>query len=182
MVPVSAVLDTLDEAFYVTFKNVEPCNKPVLLALDVSVSVAGSLHRQPAAPPRPSSLHEPQRCYSAGWPAARRAVDRVLILSRYLGHGHVEDAYWYLTASPRLFADAGDRIAVRCGMKTPELIPWLQRFFREHLLTQRNVSPATIAAYRDTFRLLLRYVRDRAQHCFSLPLDTLTPDMIVQSP
>ena len=40
--PVSAVLDALDEAFYATFQNVEPCNKPVLLALDVSGSMAAS--------------------------------------------------------------------------------------------------------------------------------------------
>ena len=40
------------------------------------------------------------------------AFNRVLILSRYLGHGHVEDTYWYLTALPQLLADAGMRIAV----------------------------------------------------------------------
>ena len=66
-------------------------------------------------------------------------------------------------------------------MKTPELGPWLQRFFREHLLTHRNLSPATVAAYRDTFRLLLRYLkRTHAGSCFSLPLDILTPDIIVR--
>src|SRR5262249_35100822 len=31
--PVRAVIDALDEAFYATFQNVEPCGKPVLLAL-----------------------------------------------------------------------------------------------------------------------------------------------------
>ncbi len=41
--PVSAVVDALDEAFYATFQNVEPCNKPVLLALDVSGSMAASM-------------------------------------------------------------------------------------------------------------------------------------------
>jgi len=41
--PVSAVIDALDEAFYATFQNVEPCNKPVLLALDVSGSMAASM-------------------------------------------------------------------------------------------------------------------------------------------
>jgi 60 kDa SS-A/Ro ribonucleoprotein len=40
---VSAVVDALDEAFYATFQNVEPCGKPVLLALDVSGSMAGSM-------------------------------------------------------------------------------------------------------------------------------------------
>ena len=41
--PVSAVVDALDEAFYATFQNVEPCHKPVLLALDVSGSMACSM-------------------------------------------------------------------------------------------------------------------------------------------
>jgi 60 kDa SS-A/Ro ribonucleoprotein len=34
---------SLDEAFYATFQNVEPCGKPVLLVLDVSGSMAGSM-------------------------------------------------------------------------------------------------------------------------------------------
>ena len=41
--PMSAIVDALDEAFYATFQNVEPCGKPVLLALDVSGSMAGSM-------------------------------------------------------------------------------------------------------------------------------------------
>jgi integrase/recombinase XerD len=65
--------------------------------------------------------------------------------------------------------------------KTPELGPWLQRFLREHLLTQRNVSPATIVAYRDTFRLLLRHLqKTHAGCCFSLPLGVLKPEAIVR--
>ena len=35
-------MDALDAAFYATFGNVEPCGKPVLLALDVSGSMAAS--------------------------------------------------------------------------------------------------------------------------------------------
>ena len=66
-------------------------------------------------------------------------------------------------------------------MKTPELGPWLQRFFREHLMTQRNVSPATIAAYRDTFRLLLRFLHQtHPGDCFSLPLDVLKANTILR--
>jgi len=37
----------------------------------------------------------------------------------------------------------------------------LQRFFTERLLQHRQVSPHTIASYRDTFRLLLRFAADR---------------------
>ncbi len=39
----------------------------------------------------------------------------------------------------------------------------LHRFFTERLADQQNISPRTVAAYRDTFRLLLRYIRDRNQ-------------------
>lgn len=41
--PVSKIVDALDQAFYATFQNVEPCGKPVLLALDVSGSMDGSM-------------------------------------------------------------------------------------------------------------------------------------------
>jgi site-specific recombinase XerD len=34
----------------------------------------------------------------------------------------------------------------------------LQEFFLERLINQRNASPQTVAAYRDSFRLLLRFV------------------------
>jgi site-specific recombinase XerD len=34
----------------------------------------------------------------------------------------------------------------------------LQRFFTEHLINQKSVSPATVASYRDSFRLFLRYL------------------------
>jgi 60 kDa SS-A/Ro ribonucleoprotein len=37
--PVSAIVDALDAAFYATFSNVQPCGKPMLLALDVSGSM-----------------------------------------------------------------------------------------------------------------------------------------------
>ena len=40
--PVTKIVDALDAAFYATFSNVEPCGKPVLLALDVSGSMEGS--------------------------------------------------------------------------------------------------------------------------------------------
>jgi site-specific recombinase XerC len=44
-------------------------------------------------------------------------------------------------------------------MTTTTLVgPLLQRFFTDYLVTQRRVSPQTIASYRDTFRLLLRFV------------------------
>jgi integrase/recombinase XerD len=39
----------------------------------------------------------------------------------------------------------------------PSFATLLQRFFTEHLTRQRALSPRTVAAYRDTFRLLLRF-------------------------
>jgi len=41
------------------------------------------------------------------------------------------------------------------------LAPTLQAFFTERLLTQRRSSPHTVAAYRDTFRLLLKFAHER---------------------
>ena len=40
------------------------------------------------------------------------------------------------------------------------LAPTLQKFFTDRLLTQRQVSSATVTAYRDTFRLLLGFIAD----------------------
>ena len=46
-------------------------------------------------------------------------------------------------------------------ISTPSFSTLLQRFFVEHLGHQRAVSPRTIAAYRDTFRLLLSFAEAR---------------------
>jgi len=43
-------------------------------------------------------------------------------------------------------------------LELPEL---LQRYFCEHLACQRNASPCTIASYRDTIRMLLRFLSER---------------------
>jgi integrase/recombinase XerD len=43
----------------------------------------------------------------------------------------------------------------------PTLAPTLQGFFTDRLHRQRRASPHTIAAYRDTFRLLLGYAQTR---------------------
>jgi integrase/recombinase XerD len=65
-------------------------------------------------------------------------------------------------------------------MKSPDLSEWIQRFFQEYLVRQRNVSPATVAAYRDTFRLLLHYWQKRRRQApVNLSLDILTPDNVL---
>ena len=46
----------------------------------------------------------------------------------------------------------------------------LQDFFSKRLIAQRQASPHTVASYRDTFRLFLRYAHD----CTKKPASTLT--------
>jgi site-specific recombinase XerD len=46
-------------------------------------------------------------------------------------------------------------------MNAPSFPALVERFFTERLLNQMGASPHTIAAYRDTFRLLLRFVVER---------------------
>ena len=55
----------------------------------------------------------------------------------------------------------------------------LQSFFTERLLTQRQVSTHTIASYRDTFRLLLRFAQgERHKRPSELNLSDLDADLI----
>jgi integrase/recombinase XerD len=49
------------------------------------------------------------RWYRSGEDVRRRLP----ILSTYLGHGHVEDTYWYLTNTPELMACTGQRLEKR---------------------------------------------------------------------
>jgi len=59
------------------------------------------------------------------------------------------------------------------------LAPTLQAWFTERLITQRDSSPQTIAAYRDTFRLLLAFASQRTgkQPC-QLDIDDLDATLI----
>ena len=60
-------------------------------------------------------------------------------------------------------------------MKTAALLaPLLEGFFTKRLLAQRRASPHTIASYRDSFRLLLKYAEKRLGRAPSeLKLDDL---------
>ncbi|MCA1697517.1 MAG: site-specific integrase [Actinobacteria bacterium] len=59
------------------------------------------------------------------------------------------------------------------------LAPALQAFFSERLITQRNSSPQTIAAYRDTFRLLLCFAQKQtSKQPFQLDIDDLDAPLI----
>ena len=66
---------------------------------------------------RPPRLHDLRHTMASRvlerWQADRKGgVNRILILSRFLGHSDVEDTYWYLTALPQLLAEAAQRFAV----------------------------------------------------------------------
>lgn len=56
----------------------------------------------------------------------------------------------------------------------------VQRFFIERLLQQQNASPKTIAAYRDTFRLLLKYTeREKGKQPAKLALVDFDVNLIL---
>ncbi len=56
----------------------------------------------------------------------------------------------------------------------------LQRFFLERLMQQRQVSACTVAAYRDTFRLLLAYIhRELGIRPSDLVLEDLNAELIL---
>ncbi len=125
------------------------------------------------ATPSPST-----RC-SAGTAAGEDIAAKLPLLSTYLGHVDPAATYWYLSAAPELLGLAAERLersgdaratldvaffdrhrrarptAARRtrteGRPVSALAPTLQAFFTERLIGQRQASPHTIAAYRDTF-------------------------------
>ena len=63
---------------------------------------------------RAPRLHDMRHTYACRvivkWQrSAKGALHRVPILSRYLGHTHVTDTFWYLTGIPELMAEAAKR-------------------------------------------------------------------------
>jgi integrase len=66
---------------------------------------------------RPPRLHDLRHTMASRvlerWQAQRKgAVNRILILSRFLGHSDVKDTYWYLSALPQLLAEAAQRFVL----------------------------------------------------------------------
>ncbi len=60
------------------------------------------------------------------------------------------------------------------------LAPTLQAFFTDRLARQRQASPRTVTAYRDTFRLLLAFVqRQIGKAPFALGFEHLEATVIV---
>ena len=61
------------------------------------------------------------------------------------------------------------------------IAPTLQGFFTERLVRQRQASPATIASYRDSLRLLLRFAVDHTgKKPSALDFDDLDADTITK--
>jgi len=59
------------------------------------------------------------------------------------------------------------------------LAPALQAFFTQRLITQRNASPQTVVAYRDTFKLLLRFAHEQTgKQPFQLDIADLDAPLI----
>ena len=105
------------------------------------------------------------------------------LLSTWLGHSEPSDTYWYLTGTAELLAAATDRVARRHADQRRRLMtalaPTLQAFFTTRLTSQYGASPHTVAAYRDTWRLLLGYAaQTTATPPASLDLSQLDADLI----
>ena len=65
-------------------------------------------------------------------------------------------------------------------MNSPAIPPLVQDFFTGYLLNQKRVSPQTVGAYRDTFRLLFNFLLDTTKSMPStLCLEDLNPDAIL---
>ena len=64
--------------------------------------------------------------------------------------------------------------------ETPTLGTLVQQFFTHYLQEQRDVSPCTVASYRDTFRLLLGFAeKELGRRPAELVLDSLDADLIL---
>jgi integrase/recombinase XerD len=57
--------------------------------------------------------------------------------------------------------------------------PVLQSYFYSYLIGQRDVSPRTVRAYRDTFRLLLRFLQQQGLQPDKLCVDDLDVDRVL---
>ena len=65
-------------------------------------------------------------------------------------------------------------------MTTNDLAPFVTSFFMRHLPVERNASPHTIAAYRDTLKLLLRFLAASMHRtAAALHVEDLTPERIL---
>ena len=105
---------------------------------------------------------------------------RLALLSTYLGHIDPGKTYWYsLGLSGVAGAGGGAAGASPRRWRMTALATTLQAFFTDRLIRQRQVSPHTLAAYRDTLRLLLVFASARQKREPSkLDIDDLDAPLI----
>ena len=134
------------------------------------------------ARPRPHDLRHAFAVHTLlDWHRAGEDIDRRMpLLSTYLGHVDPASTYWYLEAVPELLELVGRRL---------EQLPGGARHDRAraraagvlHRAADHPAqrSPQTIAAYRDTFRLLLRFAHEQTgKQPFELDIDDLDAPLI----
>lgn len=64
--------------------------------------------------------------------------------------------------------------------QSPDFARLVRDFFCDRLVNQQNVSPHTVAAYRDTFRLLLTFVQQRGKPPERLTLDDIDAPIVLE--
>jgi site-specific recombinase XerD len=153
--------------------------QPLLRAADPPDRAGGSRRARPPAPTRPQAY--------AGCPHAagldRGGRGRRPANARALHVPRPPPARIHLQVlAGGAGADGADRRAPSAaagGSAMTPIAPALQAFFIERMITQRDSSPPTIAAYRDTFRLLLTFASQRTgkQPC-QLDIDDLDAHLI----
>ena len=65
-------------------------------------------------------------------------------------------------------------------MKNNDFQNLLQKFFLERLINQQKVSPCTIHAYKDTFRLFFKYLYNEcSMHVNSIHMESINADSVI---
>jgi site-specific recombinase XerD len=62
---------------------------------------------------------------------------------------------------------------------SPTFATLVQEFFTDYMVQQRALSPCTVASYRDTFVLLLRYAQQQGMEPNSLELTDVSPTFLL---
>ena len=126
---------------------------------------AGLKPRSPACRPR---IHDLRHSFAVATllvsPSGADVQAMLPRLSAYLGHADPRHTYAYLSAAPELLALAVGRLQASQeeADTMTTLTSTVQAFFTDYLTRQRRASPYTIAAYRDSLRLLLAFTARQA--------------------
>ncbi len=125
----------------------------------------GLTPRTPACRPR---IHDLRHTFAVrtllGWYRDGGDIDaRMPLLSTYLGH--VSPQEHVLVPRRRARTDGRGRPSTPtavAGAIMTIIVTTVQAFFTDRLISQRQASPHTVAAYRDTVRMLLQFAGTRA--------------------